>query len=92
MFEGFSGFDFPFVGGFDFGVALEFCSLTKARFEDPAVELGSTNHLSGLATSDHDSLFRFPALREARRSISPTVIYCCTRLALELPGMRTSCA
>ena len=53
---------------------------TKARFENRAVELGSTNHLSGLSTSDHDSLCRLPdALGEARRPISPTMTYGFTR-------------
>jgi hypothetical protein len=36
---------FPFVEGFGFGVA--FAHATKARFQNPAVESGSTNHLSG---------------------------------------------
>ena len=39
---------------------LLFAHLTKARFENRAVELGSTHHLSGLVTSDHDSLCRLP--------------------------------
>ena len=56
-------------------------------------KLGSTNHLSGHFTSDHDSLFRLPDfLREARRPISPTMTYCFTRVAHGLPCMRTSCA
>ena len=63
-------FSFPFVEGFAFGVAFAFAlrSSTKARFQNPAVELGSTSHLFGHSTSDHDSLFRLPAYREARRS------------------------
>jgi len=27
--EGFLDFDFPFVGGFDFGVAFDFCSFDQ---------------------------------------------------------------
>jgi hypothetical protein len=34
------------------------CISTKARFVNPAVETGSTNHLFGHRTSDHDSFFR----------------------------------
>src|SRR5579883_1078336 len=37
--EGFSGFAFPFVEGFGVGVAFDFCSSTKARFQNPAVDL-----------------------------------------------------
>ena len=33
---------------------------TKARTVNPAVETGSTNHLFGHSTSDHDSFFRRP--------------------------------
>jgi hypothetical protein len=54
------GFGFPFVEGFVFDVAFGSCSSTKARCENPAVETGSTNHLSGHRTSDHDSLSRLP--------------------------------
>jgi hypothetical protein len=36
---------------------LSFIS-TKARFVNPAVESGSTNHLFGPRTTDHDSFFR----------------------------------
>jgi hypothetical protein len=54
---------------------------------------GSTNHLSGHLTSDHDSLFELPDfLGEARRPISPTMNYSFTRVAHGLPCMRTSCA
>jgi hypothetical protein len=31
-------FDFPFVGGFGFGVAFVCAHSTKARFQNPAVE------------------------------------------------------
>jgi hypothetical protein len=34
------------------------CISTKARFVNPAVETGSTNHLFGHRTTDHDSFFR----------------------------------
>ena|SRR5207302_6541984 len=34
------------------------CIATKARFVNLAMETGSTNHLFGHRTSDHDSLFR----------------------------------
>jgi hypothetical protein len=34
------------------------CISTKARFVNPAVESGSTNHLFGRHTTDHDSFFR----------------------------------
>jgi hypothetical protein len=33
---------------------------TKARFVNLAAETGSTNHLFGHRTSDHDSFFRHP--------------------------------
>jgi len=69
--------------------------LTRPRlaFRISRWTLGSTNHLFGHSTSDHDSLFRLPnSLREARRPISPTVSYCFTRVAHGLPCMRTSCA
>ena len=53
---------FPFVEDFVFAVALAFvfAHATKARLQNPAVELGSTNHLSDHSTSDHDSLFELP--------------------------------
>src|SRR5205823_2343191 len=34
------------------------CISTKARFVNLAMETGSTNHLLGHRTSDHDSFFR----------------------------------
>jgi hypothetical protein len=34
------------------------CISTKARCMNPAVEIGSTNHLFGRRVTDHDSFFR----------------------------------
>ena len=47
------------AGGFVLIRILFFIS-TKARTVNPAVDSGSTNHLSGHRTSDHDSFFRRP--------------------------------
>jgi len=41
-----------------FSLSFSCCISTKARFVNPAVETGSTNHLFGHRTSDHDSFFR----------------------------------
>src|SRR5207253_7187981 len=41
-----------------FSLSFSCCISTKARFVNPAVETGSTHHLSGHRTSDHDSFFR----------------------------------
>jgi hypothetical protein len=49
-----SGFDFPFVEGSGFAVALAFCSCDPL-LESRGGKLGSTNHLSDRFTSDHDS-------------------------------------
>ena len=89
-----SGFDFPFVEGFGFGVAFVFCSFRpRLAFRILRWKTGSTNHLSGPFISDHDSLFELPDfLGEARRPISPTMSYCFTRVAHGLPCVRTSCA
>ena len=51
------GFAFPFVEVLFFDSR----SLTKARFQNPAVDICSTSHLFGHSTSDHDSWFRLPA-------------------------------
>jgi len=59
--EGFA-FDFPFVEGFAFGVAFAFCSCHQGPLaESRGGSFGSTSHLFGHCTSDHDSLFRLPA-------------------------------
>jgi hypothetical protein len=87
-----SGFAFPLVEGF--GVAFVFCSFDQGSlFRIVQWKTGSTNHLSGHLTSDHDSLFELPDfLGEARRPIRPTMSYWPTRVPLGLPCMRTSCA
>ena len=87
-----AGFAFPFVEGF--GVAFVFCSFRpRPAFRIARWKTGSTNHLSGHFTSDHDSLFELPDfLGEARRPIRPTMSYWPTRVPLGLPCMRTSCA
>jgi len=87
-------FVFSFVGGFCFCCC--FCSSLIDQgplSESRGGSLGSTSHLFGHLTSDHDSLFRLPDYSGRQGApISLTVIYCCTRVALELPCMRTSCA
>jgi hypothetical protein len=52
---------FPFVEGFAFDVAFGFLA-HRPRLAARILrwKAGSTNHLSGHGTSDHDSLFRLP--------------------------------
>jgi hypothetical protein len=89
-----SGFAFPLVEGFGFGVAFVFLLIRpRLAFRIVRWKTGSTNHLSGHLTSDHDSWFELADfLGEARRPISPTMNYSFTRVAHGLPCMRTSCA
>ena len=57
------GFVFPFVESFCLlAVALCFAHRPRPAFRILRWKLGSTSHLSGPCTSDHDSLFRLPAL------------------------------
>src|SRR5271157_2012029 len=90
------GFDFPFVEGFDFGVAFAFafCSCHQGPLtESCGGTTGSTNHLfdrllpTMIRCSDSPTF-----LGEARCPIRPTMSYWPTRVPLGLPCMRTSCA
>jgi len=61
------GFDFPFEE-----ILLCFLLIDQGPLsESCGARFGSTSHLFGHSTPDHDSLFRLPALREARRSNQP---------------------
>jgi hypothetical protein len=55
---------FPFVEGFGvaLGVAVALLMRPRPAFRILRWTFGSTNHLSGHSTSDHDSLFRLPIL------------------------------
>src|SRR3974390_941573 len=87
---------FPFVESFCFCSCCRSClALIAPRLALRILrwKFGSTNHLSGHSSSDHDSLFELPGFSgKARRPISPTMSYFSTRVAHGLPCMRTSCA
>jgi len=87
---------FPFVESFCFCSCCRSClALIAPRLALRILrwKFGSTNHLSGHSSSDHDSLFELPGPSgKARRPISPTMSYFSTRVAHGLPCMRTSCA
>ena len=75
------------------GLLLLFAHATKARFQNPAVDVWFHQPSIRSLISDHDSLCRLPDFfGEARRPISPTMSYSFTRVAHGLPCMRTSCA
>src|SRR5437764_11847911 len=58
--EGILGFDFPFVEGFDFGVAFDLCSFDQGPLSESRG--GTWFHQPSIRSldSDHDSLFRLP--------------------------------
>ena len=87
------GFDFPFVEGFVFALAV-----FSAHRPRPALRITQwklvpltiypvSELLTMIRCSDSPTV-----LREARRPISPTMNYFFTRVAHGLPCMRTSCA
>src|SRR6266436_3464148 len=69
------------------------CISTKARFVNPAVESGSTNHLFGLPVRGAMILSSDAAIaRGSKAPNQPSDGLASTRVAPGLPCLRTSCA